>query len=935
MIDRIDLRGEWEFAMGENAPFADTMILPSTTETSHKEESSKNNDATEENSQNKCTEIESTLNGHTEDSDTLYLKRKRPFTGISRYRRYINIPKEWEYKELLLYLERTKYVKVYVDGKLLSESHETIIPQRHLISSRLTTGVHEFILEVDNNLARYEDFPESLLGGHQYTEHTQTNWNGILGQMYLEVLKSLYIERMQVIKCKDTKEFLVQAEVENSSKPRKVSLTFIYQREDNETEPKQVQRYFHLKEGKNFMEVKVQDEDLVYWDEFNPALYKCEVLLEGEEDRVSVKDIAGFSEISITGQTVNINHVPVSLRGNLDCCIYPLTGHAPMDYEAWTNIMRQTKEYGLNHIRFHSWCPPKAAFEAADREGIYLQVELSCFGNAFYPMDNPSCNKVLNHYLYDQSQKVIKEYGNHPSFFIFAVGNEMVGDIKAFDMLLSHLKQIRPDKLYTQGSNNFLEDPICGREDDVWITMRTTKTANVRASFSHGDKPLGHLQWNEPYHTMHDYEEALAYSNIPVISHEIGQYQAFPNLKELDRYTGVTQSTALKIFKERLEQKGMLHLAEDFYRNSGALLVQCYKEEIEAALRTKGLLGLQLLGLQDFSGQGTALVGIWDAFMENKDFITADQWREFCAPAVILFKMEKGIYTAGERVKGQVFIYNYSKEDICKEDLQINLYTHHKKMESNTGLGINASHRETYASLAQRREGDEILGTVILSQVTAERGQLTYTGDVEIQTEQVQKETAAYIELSIGKISNRYPLWIYPDKNREITNEYIFTSYSESAKKALKEGKTVGIFSKNWENSIEGFFASDFWCYPMFKKACVDKGVDAAPGTLGLLIKKEHEALNRFPTESFSSWQWKEIMNNSRPIILDEESEYENIVQVIDNFDRNHNLSILFEKKVYGGKLVVCAMDVLEHLDKAEVRQLYYSLAEYITAGRQ
>lgn len=889
MLNRINLQGVWDFALGEDHSFADTIKLSSTTEVSLKGEATKD----------LSLDLE----------ETKFLKRKRPYTGISNYRKTIQIPTEWEGKELILYLERSKYVSVYMDGQCVSKSYETLIPQRHRLSP-LQSGVnYELRLEVDNNLTEYKNFPPSLINGHQYTEHTQTNWNGILGEMYLEVLEPIRIQDFMVVNSAISGEFLSHLEIENTVQEQNVVIILSYHKVNEDRTNKNIEGHFCLKKGVNRVEMKVQDEDIMYWDEFNPNLYHITASIRGNDYNIESSITTGFKNIRVNGSTVLINHIPISLRGNLDCCIYPLTGYAPMELEEWVRIVRQAKEYGLNHIRFHSWCPPKAAFEAADKEGIYLQVELSCFGNGFFTEAHENCDKVLNDYLYDQGAKIIREYGNHPSFFIFAVGNEMVGEIKAFEQLLKYLKEIRPDKLYTQGSNNFLEDPVCCKEDDIWITMRTTKTDNVRASFSHGDKPLGYLQLNKPYQTCENYEDAINLSQIPVISHEIGQYQAYPNFGEIKKYTGVTESSALRVFRDRLEKKGMLHQAEEFYINSGALLVQCYKEEIEAALRTRNMLGFQLLGLQDFPGQGTAMVGILDAFLENKRFISPKDFREFCAPQVILFKMDKGIYTETERIQGEVLIYNFGVNNICMEELKMDLYVEESLHTSKT-----------------------------LSQITAKRGTLTSVGNVEFEIKEIKKATKATIQLSLGGITNRYPVWIYPEDREEANtkednikqDDYIFNSYSKAAEEALKAGKTIGIFSSNWEHSIEGLFSPDFWCYPMFKQACLDKKVEVAPGTLGLVIQKEHKALKEFPTDHYSSWQWKEIVNNARPIILDEELDCINIVQVIDNFDRNHKLSILFEKRMYQGKMVVCAMDLLEYLELPQVRQLYYSLKTYL-----
>jgi hypothetical protein len=914
---RIDLSGTWEFGF-ENEMFCDTILLPSSTEVSEKGEFEVN------------------------QNETLHLSRRRPFTGVCRYKRTIVIPEQWKNKQIILHLERTKYTRIMLDGEFVSQSHETIIPQRHILSEPLTVGSHELIIEVDNHLTKYDDFSESLYKGHQYTEDTQTNWNGILGDIYLEALEPIYIESVKIEKVKDESVFQVQVEINNlqveidnlqveiNNLPVEMNnlvnttdaqITLCYQKDKEYNSAKNIVRKVVLQQGYNYIDIPVKDEDLILWDEFHSNLYQFQIVLEGSQYQTSYETITGFRDITTREHSILLNKTPISLRGNLDCCIYPLTGYAPMKTSEWIEIFRQAKEYGINHVRFHSWCPPEAAFEAADREGIYLQVELSCFANSFYEDNNPLCDHKLNHYLKDQSVKLIKEFGNHPSFLIFAVGNEMLGDISAYDELLSKLKKDRPDKLYTQGANNFLEDPFCGGEDDVWITMRTSKTDNVRASFSHGDKPLGHLQLHQPYRTMQDYKEAVNVSKIPVIAHEVGQYQAFPNFDERDKYQGITESTALKVFLDRLKEKGLEQQAKEFYLNSGALMVQCYKEEVEALLRTENLVGFQLLGLQDFPGQGTALIGIWDSFMHSKGFITPSQWREFCGPQVILLKLEKGIYTSREAVKGQVWIYNFGQDDMTGDDLEVTIYRH-----------VISEKGQTFSSFMERQKTDEILGSVTISKVVAPKGQLTYIKDIQIDVKEKEEATAAYIELACGEIKNHYPVWIYPNvKVSDDKNTLIFDTYSDKVEEALKEGRTVGLFTSDWEQSIEGFFPTDFWCYPMFEKACIDKGVEVAPGTLGLVCQKDHKALEHFPTESFSSWQWRRITNLSRPVILDqEEGNCQPIVQVIDNFDRNHKLGLIFEKEVYKGKLVVCSMNLLDHLDLTEVKQLYYSLVQYI-----
>ena len=68
------------------------------------------------------------------------------------------------------------------------------------------------------------------------------------------------------------------------------------------------------------------------------------------------------------------------------------------------------KSYGLNHIRFHSWCPPEAAFAAADLEGIMIQAE--------GPQANvpAGADPARDAFIEAEFKRMVDTYGNHPSF---------------------------------------------------------------------------------------------------------------------------------------------------------------------------------------------------------------------------------------------------------------------------------------------------------------------------------------------------------------------------------------------------------------------------------------------------------------------------------------------------------------------------------------
>ena len=109
--------------------------------------------------------------------------------------------------------------------------------------------------------------------------------------------------------------------------------------------------------------------------------------------------------------------------------------------------------------------------------------------------------------------------------------------------------------------------------------------------------------------------------------------------------------------------------AHDFFWASGKLAVLLYREEIEMALRTPELAGFQLLDLQDFPGQGTALVGLLNAFMESKGLITPEAFRQFNNDVVVQLLMDKYVWTTDETYTADVQLVNYSPKAITGKRL--------------------------------------------------------------------------------------------------------------------------------------------------------------------------------------------------------------------------------------------------------------------------
>jgi len=537
--------------------------------------------------------------------------------------------------------------------------------------------------------------------------------------------------------------------------------------------------------------------------------------------------------------------------------------------------------------------------------GIYLQPELYNNGGDYR-------GEEAGQYNLAESKRILAAYGNHPSFVMLALGNEMWGGRANRARAVAELRKCDPTRLYAQGSNNEFGHPTLAEGDDYWTTARTLGDSAdhaVRGSFSQADLPLGHIQRLRPA-TTYDYQTAIQGVPVPIIGHEVGQYEVSPDFRELGEYTGVQKPWNLETFRRRLQAAGMLDEAGAFVAASGAQVVQCYREEIETALRTPGFGGFQLLDLQDFPGQGTALVGILNVFMESKGLVSPEVWRNFCGPVVPLARMDSYTWTNGQTFSAQIEVAQYGPVDFTNVPLTWTLADDHQ-------------HLAAQGELPAR---DYRQGLVLAGSIAIPLGGLAAPARYDLQ-----------LRLGQTGYHNDYPLWVYPDQadTTPPPSVTIRQAWDDGTRSLLAAGRTVLLLpSPDSVPGVAGFYTPDFWCYPMFRSICEGSHKPVAPGTLGLLIDARHPALAGFPTDTHGDWQWWDLVTGSRDLVLDgTPASFRPIVQVIDNFERNHKLGVLFEAGVGRGRLLVSTLDLLHKQESPVARQMLHSLLQYAQAG--
>ncbi len=846
------------------------------------------------------------------DTTDQRLNREYKYYGAAWFKKEINIPASWIGKHIEFIMERTKVTQVWLDTFYMGSNNNILSPQVYDLTDILTPGLHMLNVMVDNDIKLVP-----VEGSHAYEENTQTNWNGILGKLCLQITNDIRINsvktipdiqnntvkvRLKTVRAGKTPingSIELQAELWNSSKKQNLkvkSFPVVLNTSENDFE-------LNYELGKNAQQ----------WSEFNPNLYRLHITLYADGkvlDNLYVD--FGLREFNTIGTHFGINGLKTFLRGKQDGCVFPLTGHPPMDTSGWLRVFRIAKSYGINHYRFHSWCPPEAAFKAADICGIYLQPELPIW-YAFNAHDSSQLAFMMK-----EGYNMLNNYGNHASFVMMALGNEIHQDRQVLKQMVSDFRKYDNRPLYAQGSNNFLGNPSLAEGDDYWTTFRTGRekpdcSTDVRASASFLDSREGGILNTFYPSTDRTYSKAIDSVPVPVIGHEIGQYQVYPDYNEIPKYTGILKPWNIEIFRKRLAEKGMLDQADDFFHASGKLSAICYRDEIELAMRTPGFGGFQLLDLQDYPGQGTALVGMLDAFMDSKGLITPEEFRQFCNGVVILVKMEKYCWTNNESFSAEICIANFGPTSLDNKKVNWKL--------------TNQNNDVYYT------------GSIIANDIP--QGEITTIEKIDLNLNKIDHALKTIFDVHIEgtDYATRYPVWIYPSGMSVNIPEGIVVSHllSKDILEKLQEGANVLLFpdfKANEMNSIEGMYITEFWNWEMFKKFSDARNKKPSPGTLGILTNPDHVLFNEFPTEFHSNRQWWAIVKNSRPIILDDAPKgYKPIVQVIDNISRNHKLGLIFEFKVGKGNLLVCASNLQAITDKAEANQLYASILNYMNSN--
>jgi hypothetical protein len=800
------------------------------------------------------------------------------YLGVAWYQRDLVIPTNWAGKRIHLTLERPHWeTTVWIDDKNIGTCNSLVAPHE-FEAGALAPGKHALSIRIDN---RMSVFPGYRPDGHGVSDALGATWNGIAGNIEMSATSPVFIDDAQVFPSVAQRTATIKVRIGNiTGKAGSGNVSVTAASGAAVSAP----ITWTATGGDTQIDVSLRDNAQT-WDEFHPVLQHVELKLKGDNADDSRELSFGLREISHNGTKLLLNNHEINLRMTHSGGDFPLTGTPATDVESWKKIIQTCKDYGLNGFRFHSWCPPEAAFIAADELGFYIQPECGMWND----FSRPGMLDMLE----SETARMERAYGNHPSYLLLSPSNEPAGNASMNSLATWAGRWLKgdPRRLYSGGT---------GRSSNAPGPSYLSSSNGLR----------GRLGW-----FGRDYSDNVPDAGIPVIGHEVGQWCAYPDFDVIKKFTGYLQPGNYEIWRDFAAEHGVLAGNKQLALASGKFQVQCYKQEIEANLRTAGISGIQILDLHDYLGQGGALVGVLDTFWESKGYVTAADFHRFCGPIVPLARMRNYIYRTNDPFNIPVEIANYFDGPITQT-------TPYWKIIDLAGNVV------VQGTLGTR---DIPIGkTISLGNISTNLSKLTAPSEYKLVVGLPDSPSNSHAT----KIENDWNFWLYPAQldtpaaTAVPADLLIASNWTDAQARLAAGGKVLFTPPVNMLDNTCPPLAT----LPIFWNRVMNnsRGTLSATGFLGLQVDSTNSALAEFPTENFCDWQWTDIINRVRAINIETApTNLQPIVQAIDDWNRSYKLAVVFECNVGKGKLLVSAINLQDNLQSSVTRQLRRSLLDY------
>ncbi|WP_020580278.1 glycoside hydrolase family 2 protein [Actinopolymorpha alba] len=846
--------------------------------------------------------------------------KRLSYEGAAWYSRTVEIPENWSGGRIWLQLDRVGWQStVWVDDARIDSQDSLSGPHRFDLTPHLKAGSsHRLTIRVDNAVTDILNFE-----GHIHSRHTATTWGGIVGSARLVATPETWIEHVALYP--DAESRRVRCAVRVAGEDGPVQVTIRIRAGDRLIAKRAVPAEVH--DGLATVDHDFSlGEDARLWSDRDPFLHDVEVDLrqpDSPERLDSIRDRFGLRTFAVRGRSLTLNGDRIFLRGYVDCCIFPLTGYPPDDKAVYAAQFAKAKAFGFNHVRLHSWTPPRSFFEAADEAGMLVQSELPSWGN----FNDPDYVSRAGDFIEREFERVLLQLQRHPSLVLHCMGNELLqsppngSGMRASDFLSELVRRGRerdPSRLYVDqsGFGYLPEEPE--RETDIFVfhTFR-------------GSAPDSTATW----------QQRIAGGKTPVIAHEHSQMDMYARFSEAKKFTGIMEPSWLDQARDGLGSKGILHEADRYVEASGALQARCLKELFERLRRTPGLSGVQMLNLTDFPGQGTALNGVLDVFWDEKGHIEAEEFRRFNAETVLLCESARRTYPGGGWLQAELLLSHFGPTTFSGT-LSWQLATSDGDEiagGSESLASVRIGHPWPVAAVDVRLPDEASRKLTLTAELTGADGRVVAANswDFWVFSDRRWQDAPAPIRArgSLAWLGDYYPairsddysfMGLSPEgapHGEVLLTDRLHVRYVD----AVLNGATMIWLAENDElaDGVQSTFEPLFWSFLWFP--------EQPNQTMGLVVE-DRPLLADFPHDGTSDWQWFHLVDGATAVSLDALPHWvEPIVGGIDNWNRGKRLGYLLEAQVGKGRILMTTLRILEHYHAhPEAAQLFDAMLRYV-----
>ena len=537
--------------------------------------------------------------------------------------------------------------KVWLNGIFLGKHNLCNVPFKFDITDAVNgAGINNtLIVKIE------EDLASRALGGHF---NKNTYWSGIYRDVEIETTGLVSLNRVNVGTSYAHKEMKVNLDINKlTSNPFNGDLHLILKSADGVPLDNFTQSVNLVDSGLHTIKWDlVSAQSLDPWTPETPHLYRIEVQLKDNGARVidNYETKIGFRDYTVSGQRVFLNGDELYLRGYGELNVFPETASPPVDKAFYIKTISAMKAAGFNHVRHHSSIPVEEYFEVADSIGVLVQVGMTVIGQ----WTNSGGYTISNTTKFNKLISVVRRTMNHPSMFLYMMGNEANNQ-----GLVDDLRQIYD----TLGANGLFS----GSAHHEWKITRDNSHI-IESNIDYADKP----------YFRHEYCHS---SSFPNVVHQ-GRYTAFHPEGNIWYYDGALDGIDARFTNQYENWVQVSRIFQDMNRKASVEFFRQQKTNADGYSLWQGTDSQYIMGILDNFGdsKGTPTETLLKyngsiVFLNGDDVETDDQGENprFGSREV---NLRKRVLRADSLFEGAFRLHNTSGIDIVNETVHWELVDH-------------------------------------------------------------------------------------------------------------------------------------------------------------------------------------------------------------------------------------------------------------------